>query len=189
MLIQVTSLTIVQDLMNPENLLDIIKENALPPCFGELHSLTIDCADVSRQRKKPDTGDDIHPRKSNDYARGYLHPYTEEAWEQWLQRFSSQANSKCSKRTGKKTNKRGEHGLALYDKSLLSYTAVETQLYSCAYGGKPRRKDDQVRSKMLGCPAILETKTIIIDDDWKVLEVTAPKFSAHLPVHFPPEDD
>lgn len=182
-------------------------KNLLPPCFSELHSLTVHHADCifSQPRAKNESedqimtidgvanGEQVSYRKPTDYARGYLYPYTKEALDQWLAKFCAQTGTNYRIRTGKRVNKKSDHGLANHNGKIVVYRALESQLHNCALGGKPRKKavrEGSKRrksrgSKLIGCPAVIHTRLIVTEEHWKALEITVPKLSAHLPVHDP----
>lgn len=194
-------------LLRSTDLKEMCVKNLLPPCFSELHSLTVHHADCifSQPRAKSDpdeqiltingisNSDQISSRKPTDYARGYLYPYTKEVWEQWLRKFCTQTGTNYRIRTGKRVNKKSDHGLANHNGKIVVYRALESQLHNCALGGKPRKKavrEGSKRrksrgSKLIGCPAVIHTRLIVTEENWKALEITVPKLSAHLPVHDP----
>lgn len=132
-------------------------------------------------------------RKSTDYARGYLYPYSKEKWSQWLMKFCYQTCTNFRIRTGKRVNKKLDHGLANHNGRIVPYRTLETQLYNCALGGRPRKRKakDGIKkrkergSKLIGCPAVIHTRLLETEYDWCALEVTAPKILAHLPFHNP----
>ncbi len=191
------------------DLKEMCVKNLLPHCFSELHSLTVHHADCifaqPRVKLEADADDNLVTmeggtpnesyscRKPINYARGYLYPYSKEAWEQWLVKFCLQTGTSYRIRTGKRVNKKTDHGLANHNGKIVVYRALETQLYNCALGGKPRKKalrEGQKRrkargSKLIGCSAVIHTRLIVTEEDWKALEITLPKLSAHLPVHDP----
>lgn len=182
-------------------------KNYLPSCFGELQSLTVHHADCvfSQPRNRTDGDEQVlgdegtspesqtQYRKPTDYARGYLYPYSKEAWEQWLLKFCLQTGTSYKIRTGKRVNKKTDHGLANHNGKIVVYRALESQLHNCALGGKPRKKalrEGTKRrkcrgSKLIGCPAVIHTRLVVTEEDWKALEITVPKLSAHLPIHDP----
>ena len=187
--------------------LDHVKQlcvrNYLPACFAELHSIVVHHADITFvvQRNKNEEeydalGQPSLPtiRKPIDYARGYLYPYSKEKWEEWLKKFCHQTGTNYRIRTGKRVNKkRDHHGLANHNGKVVLYRTLETQLYNCALGGKPRkrkpkegtRKRKERGSKLLGCSAAIHTRLIETKLGWKALEITVPKVLAHLPCHDP----
>ena len=190
------------------DLKDMCVKNLLPPCFSDLHSLTVhhaDCIFAQPRIVKNDpedqllnidnsfTGETLPYRKPTDYARGYLYPYSKESWEQWLAKFCTQTGTSYRIRTGKRVNKKSDHGLANHNGKIVVYRALESQLHNCALGGKPRKKairEGSKRrkargSKLIGCPAVIHTRVIVTEEGWKALEVTVPKLAAHLPVHDP----
>ncbi len=194
-------------LQRPADLKEMCLKNSLPPCFSELHSLTVHHADCifAQPRIKSETEDQLMTmegvasadqssyRKPTDYARGYLYPYSKEAWDEWLAKFCIQTGTSYRIRTGKRVNKKSDHGLANHNGKIVVYRALETQLHNCALGGKPRRKalrEGSRRrkargSKLIGCSAVIHTRLVVTEEDWKALEITLPKLSAHLPAHNP----
>ena len=200
-----SNMVINTELQRAADLKDMCVKNMLPPCFSELHSLTVHHADCifSQPRVKNDeqllTMDGVSNceqtphRKPTDYARGYLNPYTKENWEQWLAKFCMQTRTNYRIRTGKRVNKKSDHGLANHNGKIVVYRVLESQLHNCALGGRPRKKavrEGSKRrksrgSKLIGCPAVIHTRLIVTEDNWKALEITVPKYSAHLPVHDP----
>ena len=189
------------------DLKEMCVKNLLPPCFSDLHSLTVHHADCifSQPRVKNDSedqlltidgvpnGEQTQYRKPTDYARGYLYPYAKEAWEQWLAKFCAQTGTSYRIRTGKRVNKKSDHGLANHNGKIVVYRVLESQLHNCALGGRPRKKavrEGSKRrksrgSKLIGCSAVIHTRLIVTEENWKALEITVPKLSAHLPVHDP----
>lgn len=192
-----------------EHVKQLCVRNYLPACFAELHSIVVHHADITfvAQKNKPEEEVDLEVgtmqpgnplpqvmRKTTDYARGYLFPYAKEKWEQWLGKFCHQTGTNYRIRTGKRVNKRTDHhGLANHNGKVVAYRTLETQLYNCALGGKPRKRKlkDGVRkrkergSKMIGCSAVIHTRLIETEYNWKALEITVPKVLAHLPCHDP----
>ena len=195
------------ELQRAADLKEMCIKNLLPPCFSELHSLTVHHADCifSQPRTKNEneeqqvgvdgvsSGEQASYRKPTDYARGYLYPYTKEIWEQWLTKFCLQTRTNYRIRTGKRVNKKSDHGLANHNGKIVVYRVLESQLHNCALGGRPRKKairEGSKRrksrgSKLIGCCAVIHTRLIVTEDNWKALEITVPKLSAHLPVHDP----
>eukprot|EP00111_Clytia_hemisphaerica_P003646 TCONS_00010405-protein len=190
----------------PDNVKQLCMRNYLPSCFAELHSIVIHHADITfvapRRKSCPadeeqSTTDKVaNMRKPTDYARGYLYPYTPERWKQWLKDFSTETGTNYRIRTGKRVNKKMDHhGLANHNGNIISYSTIETQLYNCALGGRPRKrkhvesipKRKERESKLIGCSAVIHTRLLETKDGWKSLEVTVPKLSAHLPFHDPKE--
>eukprot|EP00794_Sanderia_malayensis_P020631 gene20631-22665_t len=194
-------------LQRSADLKEMCLKNSLPPCFSELHSLTVHHADcIFAQPRKPEAEDNLMTidgaaassenvsyRKPTDYARGYLHPYSKDAWDQWLAKFCAQSRTSYRIRTGKRVNKKTDHGLANHNGKIVVYRALETQLYNCSLGGKPRRKTLREGSrrrkargsKLIGCSAVIHTRLIVTEDNWTGLEITVPKLTAHLPSHDP----
>ena len=190
-------------------ILDHVKElclkNFLPACFAELQSIVIHHADIPfvPQRTSNKTNDleqiECHSkvntaRKPTDYARGYLYPYTPEKWRCWLEQFSRETGTSYRVRTGKRVNKKVDHrGLANHNGNIVFYSTLETQLYNCALGGRPRKRkhvEGRMRrkergSKLIGCSAVINTRLLETKIGWKALEITAPKLLAHLPFHDP----
>ena len=189
------------------DLKEMCLKNLLPPCFSDLHSLAVHHADCvfTQPRTKLETDNQVFTlegvmateqtlyRKPTDYARGYLHPYSKEIWDQWLAKFCLQTDTSYRIRTGKRVNKKSDHGLANHNGKIVVYRALETQLYNCSLGGKPRRKTlregsrrrKSRGSKLIGCSAVIHTRLVVTEEDWKALEITLPKLSAHLPAHDP----
>lgn len=202
-----SNIVINTELQRAADLKEMCNKNLLPSCFSDLHSLTVHHADCifSQPRVKNDSEEQQTPidgvpnaeptphRKPTDYARGYLFPYTKENWEHWLDKFCSQTRTNYRIRTGKRVNKRSDHGLANHNGKIVVYRVLESQLHNCALGGKPRKKavrEGSKRrksrgSKLIGCSAVIHTRLIVTEDNWKALEITVPKLSAHLPVHDP----
>ena len=202
-----SNMVINTDLQGSADLKEMCIKNLLPFCFSELHSLTVHHADCifSQPRVKSDNeeqqiatdgvpnAEPTSHRKPTDYARGYLFPYTKENWEQWLDKFCSQTRTSYRIRTGKRVNKKSDHGLANHNGKIVVFRVLESQLHNCALGGKPRKKavrEGSKRrksrgSKLIGCSAVIHTRLIVTEDNWKALEITVPKLSAHLPVHDP----
>ena len=194
-------------LQRAEDVKEVCVRNLLPPCFGDLHSITVHHADTifAQPKTKEDFSDQLlnlqgmqqQPqgtiRKATDYARGYFYPYTKETWDQWLLKFCLQTGTNYRIRTGKRVNKKTDHGLANHNGKVVVYRALESQLYNCSLGGKPRKKKlrDGARrrkergSKLIGCSAVIHTRLIETEENWRALEVTVPKLSAHLPTHDP----
>ena len=185
--------------------------NSLPECFAELQSIVIHHADIPfvaprRDAKNNKTANgmdhqqmDGHVkvnagRKTTDYARGYLYPYTPDKWRGWLEQFSNETGTSYRVRTGKRVNKKSEHhGLANHNGNIVFYSTLETQLYNCSLGGRPRKRkpvEGRTRrkergSKLIGCSAVIHTRVLETKTGWKALEITVPKLLAHLPFHDP----
>lgn len=188
-------------LQNPDHVKQLCSRNYLPACFGELHSIVIHHADitfVAQRHKVDDQNSEMLPtvpltRKPTDYARGYLYPYSKEKWDIWLTKFCHQTGTNYRIRTGKRVNKKTDHGLANHNGKITSYRTLETQLYNCALGGKPRKRKlkDGIRkrkergSKLIGCPAVIHTRLLETEYEWCALEITVPKVLAHLSCHDP----
>ena len=188
---------------------ELCTRNMLPECFGELQSIVVHHADIAFATGKVNTKDDTSEneygtidmnntggmtcRKPNEYARGYLHPFSKQAWEEWLVKFCVQTGTNYRVRTGKRVNKKSDHGLANHNGKVVVYRTIETQLYNCALGGKPRKrklkdgakKRKERGSKLVGCPAVIHTRLIETENHWTALEVTVPKLSSHLSCHDP----
>ena len=184
--------------------------NSLPACFAELQSIVIHHADIpfvaprtNAKNNKSTNGMDQQTdcngkvnagRKTTDYARGYLYPYTPDKWREWLEQFSNETGTSYRVRTGKRVNKKSEHhGLANHNGNIVFYSTLETQLYNCSLGGRPRKRkpvEGRTRrkergSKLIGCSAVIHTRVLETKTGWKALEITAPKLLAHLPFHDP----
>jgi len=188
-------------LQNLDHIKQLCVRNYLPPCFAELHSIVVHHADIifsaARNKNEDELGQPFllpTTRKPINYARGYLYPYLKEKWEEWLKKFCHQTGTNYRVRTGKRVNKKTDHhGLANHNGSVVLYRTLETQLYNCALGGKPRKRKQQEGtrkrkergSKLIGCPAAIYTRLIETKSGWKALEITVPKVLAHLPFHDP----
>ena len=181
-------------------------KNFLPACFADLQSIVIHHADIpfvttrttARTLQHPEEDDcqnkTSNARKPTDYARGYLYPYSGEKLRMWMEQFSFQTGTSFRVRTGKRVNKKiDHHGLANYNGNIVLYSTLETQLYNCALGGRPRKrkvvegknKRKERGSKLIGCSAVMHTRLLETKCGWKALEITAPKLLAHLPYHDP----
>jgi len=188
-------------LQQPEHIKQLCIKNNLPSCFAELQSIVIHHADITFVGNKKnsnsfppeDSFQNSVRRKPVDYARGYLHPFSKEKWDEWLEKFCKQTSTYFRVRTGKRVNKKSDHGLANHNGKVISYRTLETQLLNCALGGRPRkpRQKDGIRkrkergSKLIGCQAVMHTRVIQTETGWCALEITIPKILAHLPYHDP----
>ena len=188
---------------HPDHIKELCQKHNLPSCFGELHSIVLHHADITfvGNKAKNENGlsadnliNAVPPqRKPTDYARGYLHPYTKERWNSWFAKFKSQTSANFHIRTGKRVNKKTDHGVANHNGKIVPYRTLETQLYNCALGGKPRKrkikegvkKRKERGSKLIGCTAVLHTRLLETENKWLALEVTVPKITAHLSCHDP----
>ncbi|XP_002157027.3 uncharacterized protein LOC100210680 [Hydra vulgaris] len=182
-------------LQQPDYVRQLCLRNNLPYCLSELQSIVLHHADItfSAVRLNNEQNDTIVARKPSDYARGYLYPYSQEKWEDWLDRYCQQTNTSYRIRTGKRRNKKMEHGLANHNGKIVQYRTLETQLYNCALGGKPRKRKlregikrrKERGSKLIGCSAVIHTRLLETENEWRALEITVPKLSAHLNSHDP----
>lgn len=75
--------------------------NELPACASELLELTVE-RHVHDERDDEEENENYHvPYK---YAVGYMTPYSDKAWEAWLQEFSLQTHTSFKVRNGRQTN-------------------------------------------------------------------------------------
>lgn len=167
--------------------------NELPACASELLGLTVE-RHVHDERDDEEENENYHvPYK---YAVGYMTPYSNKAWEAWLQKFSLQTHTSFKVRNGRQTNAQSrEKGAIRFQDETRSYTTEWVQPYRCMRGGKPRHKALSLTqrhrtcpgSKLLGCTAHIQTRLLKVENGGDVLEIKLPLMSAHLPVHNPQE--
>lgn len=125
---------------------------------------------------------------------GYMVPYSENSWKDWLKRFSLQSGCEYTLRTGVQKNEESrERGAIKLQGKLCSYTSTWTRTYNCLRGGegkfKPLKLSKKNRcsigSRRCGCKALLQIRLLTISDGSTTLEIKVPTIDAHLPTHNP----
>lgn len=161
-----------------------LTQKQLPSCCLELRGLQTQyylVGDKEGQVREP-------------YVTGYMLPYTENSWKEWLKRFTLQSGCEYTRRTGIQTNEESrERGAIKLQGKLCSYTSTWTHTYNCLRGGegkiKPLKLSKKNRcsigSRRCGCKAVLQIRLLTISDGSMALEIKFPTIDAHLPIHNP----
>ena len=156
----------------------------LPSCCLELLGLQTQyylAGDKEGQVKEP-------------YVTGYMVPYSENLWKDWLKHFTLQSGCEYTIRTGVQKNEESrERGAIKLQGKLCSYTSTWTRTYTCLRGGegkfKPLKLSKKNRcsigSRRYGCKAVLHIRLLTISDGSTALEIKVPTIDAHLPTHNP----
>ncbi len=164
------------------------KENLnLPPCHTQLTSTTVTTAETSTPVDESYLLAYAGPQSPQDYAGGFLNPYTSQKWEAWLKQFSLQTAADYKVCTGKNLNKESDTGVVMIGGKAQTYRVKWRQCYSCFRGGSPRFKKPDPKAKsrnapgsrLMDCKATLNVHLLRLDSGTELLHITFPLSTAH----------
>lgn len=164
----------------------------LPQCCSELKCVNVSSTEATHSVDPSCLIAHAGPQAPQDYATGFLYPYSTEKWETWLKQFSLQTNTDYKLCTGRNSNKEADTGVLRIGTKRQAYKITWRQSYNCSRGGKPRYKVSRsthpkpnlrVRnapgSRLMDCKATLNVHLLKVDSGDPILQVSFPLASAH----------
>ena len=99
-----------------------VEQFNLPQCCSELKSITVSSTEPTLSVEPSCIIAHAGPQAPQDYATGFLYPYSREKWEAWLKQFNLQTSTEYKVCTGKNTNKESDMGVLSSSGKRQAYT-------------------------------------------------------------------